>query len=104
MKITAALLVKHNACPDQVKIFRRVFPHGAMPTLANLRKARRATLDVFFLEGILRWSVLAEYDKVRGPALAEYDKVCGPALAESEKVCGLVLVAALAEDGTEVIL
>ena len=44
--IAASMLVKAGACHDQLDIFRKTFPRGCRITLANVRKALSAGLDV----------------------------------------------------------
>ena len=39
MRITDSLLKREGACPDQRKLFRKLYPRGANTTVASLRKS-----------------------------------------------------------------
>lgn len=54
LRLTARRLAQLGACSWQRKEFRKVFPDGAPVTVAALRKAKKAALDVRFL-----WNRLA---------------------------------------------
>ena len=85
--IDARYLQDHEACTEQVELFRDTFGDKAVPlTEATAAQAKKAGLDVFWLKGTLSKPALAEYKKVCGLALAEYEKVRGLAWAEYKKV------------------
>jgi hypothetical protein len=44
--ITAAALQKCQPCEDQIDLFRKTFPKGVLLTLANLRRAAMAGLNL----------------------------------------------------------
>ena len=96
-RITVELLESINACPDQVETFSKLFPKGAPVSMRSLAKARKAGLDVFFLERLLTGLALAEYKKIRDRAWAEYWKSEDQARAEYWKIRGQALVKALLE-------
>lgn len=52
-RITAKMLERHFACGRQVEKFRKTFPRGCAVTIANLRKARAARLDISWAAGYL---------------------------------------------------
>ena len=79
-RITVELLESLDACTDQVETFKELFPKGAPVSMRSFNRARKAGLDVFFLERALSGPALAEYQKVKDAAWAEYEKVRGPAL------------------------
>jgi hypothetical protein len=88
--LPARLLVAAGACPDQVALYRKLFPRtGAPLTPDGLAACRAAGLDIGFAARLLSPDALAEYQRVRGPAWAEYDRVRGLALAEYRRVAGL---------------
>jgi len=86
MKITKELLIKNDACREQVDLFCSVFPNGTRVTLATLQKARKNNLDIFWLEKVIPDSALAKYREVRDPALAKYNEVSDSALAKYNEV------------------
>ena len=97
MKITKELLIKNDACREQVDLFCSVFPNGTRVTLATLQKARKNNLDIFWLEKVIpdsawakykevRDSAWAKYNEVRDPAWAKYNEVRDPALAKYNEV------------------
>jgi hypothetical protein len=63
-RITAALLVKHNACHDQVELFRRVFPSGCAVNLRTVTRAMAAGLNV-------RWAAV---NLISVPTWKAYDE------------------------------
>ena len=86
MKITKELLIKNDACREQVDLFCSVFPNGTRVTLATLQKARKNNLDIFWLEKVIPVSALAKYNEVSDPAWAKYSEVCNSALAKYNEV------------------
>jgi len=105
MKITKELLIKNDACREQVDLFCSVFPNGTRVTLATLQKARKNNLDIFWLEKVIpvsAWakynevsdSALAKYNEVRDSAWAKYNEVRDPALAKYNEVSDSALVKA----------
>jgi hypothetical protein len=104
MKITAKMLQKQGACQEQVDLFRKEWPQGAVVNKKNALRAVELGLDirwvaVKFLKAPA-WAeykkvtaaAWAEYEKVTAPALAEYNKVTAAALAKYEKACALAFV------------
>jgi hypothetical protein len=91
--ITAAQLEKHNACPDQVALFRETFGESTTVTVAKAKRVASLFDWDWAARRFLGAAAFAEYDKARAPAWAEYEKVRAAALAEYEKV----RAAALAE-------
>jgi len=53
MRITAKLLARHKACPDQVAEVRRLWPRGVEPTVEALTVADAHGLDVLWLARLL---------------------------------------------------
>lgn len=49
LRVTAKWLEKMKACEGQVELFKKVFPRGAAVTLKNLRKAKEAGLELYWL-------------------------------------------------------
>ncbi len=107
--LTAAWLRQHDACPEQVAAFRRLFGEAAEVCQETLDMAVTAGLSVAWLG----WRVLtaparaeharvtapawaeharaaeaawAEYARVAAPAWAEYARVIAPAWAEYDRV------------------
>ena len=63
-KITSEDLKKLNACPDQQRLFDRVFPDGAWITLDNVRKANEEGLDVgWLLREVLHGAKWSKHDR-----------------------------------------
>lgn len=54
MKITSKFLTERNACSEQVALFRKTFPRGAIINEANLLKANLAGLSLYWLIRQLR--------------------------------------------------
>ena len=48
MKVTIELLEEWEACPDQVKLFSKIFPEGVELTKEALEKAANAGLNIFW--------------------------------------------------------
>jgi hypothetical protein len=53
MRITAALLRRHRACRDQVKLFAKTYPRGLTVTVENSFEAASAGLDVLWAVNLL---------------------------------------------------
>jgi hypothetical protein len=75
--VTVKFLKAHNACPEQVKKFRRAFGDSARITKANCLRAARLHLSVEWLAGFLP----APAQKAYGEALAPAWNAYGEALA-----------------------
>jgi hypothetical protein len=54
VKINVQFLTSRNACSDQVKLFRKTFPKGAVINEDNLRRAHLAGLSLHWLNRWLR--------------------------------------------------
>lgn len=53
MRITAALLRRHGACAEQVAVVKKLWPHGAQPTVKVLTEAAAEGLDPWWLWNLL---------------------------------------------------
>ena len=88
MKITAAMLRKHGACKEQVEIFRREWPDGAVVNRTNALRAVALELDVNWVAlELLSGAALVQYGKVLNAAWSQYQKAeaGGAALAACRK-------------------
>jgi len=71
MKITAAMLEKHDACEEQVKIFRKEWPNGATVNKNNALRAVELELSIDWVAvRLLSGAALASYWKAEDAALA----------------------------------
>ena len=87
MKITVEMLEEKRACSDQVKIFKELFPDGAIVNINNVGLAIENYLDINWAAyALFTVPALEEYEKVTVPAREEYKKVTTPALEEYIKV------------------
>ena len=88
MIITTQLLRQHDACPDQLALFKETFgagpaKSGVEVTPETCQRAAEAGLNFSWAaERLLTPSQRAEYERVAGPARAEYERVKDAALAE----------------------
>jgi hypothetical protein len=80
-RITVEFLKCHGACASQVKKFAKVFPKGASISLAAMRKAEQAGLNLWWLEQFID----AEYERQRAPLWAEYTRQEAPLWAEYKR-------------------
>ena len=94
-RITAELLEKNKACPEQVVLFRKTFPADAPLTMEAFEKAREAGLHVWWLEKLIPDAARAEYERVTDAAMAEYRRVTAPAWAEYQRVKAPALIRAI---------
>jgi hypothetical protein len=82
-------IIDKRACPEQVKLFRKVFGKSVRVTeplcvrMANQFDFTWAAQNLLTPEGV------TEYTRVIAPALAEYARVRAPAWAEYERVSAL---------------
>ena len=73
MKITNALLRKHNACSDQRKLFAKTFPNGAVINKTNITKAIKAGLNLgWVIEVLLPAPAKKDYNASRKPLVDAY--------------------------------
>ena len=100
VRLTAAHLTAAKACPEQVKLFRTMFPNGAPLTLAAWRKAQRVGLDCAWSANLLSATALAAYEVACAPALAAYEAAEDAAWAAYEAACTPTLTAYRAADAT----
>ena len=86
MKITAAMLEKHGAREEEVKVFRREWPKGAVVNKKNALRAVELELDVGWLAtNLLSVAVWALYRKARDAASAAYRKAVDAAWSQYQK-------------------
>ena len=84
--LTAAHLRAAGACREQVALFRRTFPgDGAALTLANLKRARAAGLDVDWCRALMDAPAQTEYERALTSARAEHTRAVASARAEYER-------------------
>ena len=107
--LTAAWLRQHNACPEDVAEFRRLFGEAAEVCPETLDMTAAAGLSVVWLGGeVLTAAAQAEYRRVVAaawakcrrvvdPAQAEYRRVVAAAQAESRRVAAAAWAALLAD-------
>ena len=86
MKITAAMLRKHGACKEQVEIFRREWPDGAVVNRTNALRAVALELDVNWVAlELLSGAALVQYRKAAGAADTQYRKAVDAAWSQYQK-------------------
>ena len=79
-RLTVAQLKKWDACANQVKVFARLFPEGATPTLVNLRRAAKAGLDLdWYARKALSPTALQAYEEATAQAWKAYEEAKAPA-------------------------
>jgi len=79
MRITAKMLTEKEACANQVRRFKKLFPRGVKVTRAVcLKHARDFDWDwaAYNLLSVPAWEA---YKKARAPALEAYKKATAPA-------------------------
>ena len=74
MRITDSLLKREGACPDQRKLFRKLYPRGANTTVASLRRAAEAGLSITWLERFIPAPARKAYYEATAPAQKAYDE------------------------------
>ena len=80
MLITKAIITKKDACPDQVKIFAKIFPGGTTITEASLKKAMAAKLDLeWAIKNLLPAPAWEAYRKATATAEEAYRKATATA-------------------------
>ena len=67
------ITLKHlrGACPDQVALFKDIFPDGAPVTEESALKAIKAGLLIGWLKHLIPKSALADYQRVTASALVK---------------------------------
>ena len=86
MKITAAMLRKHDACEEQVKVFCKEWPNGAVVNKKNALRAVALRLDVNWAAIMLLSRVVwASYRKARDAAEAKRCKAVALAFVDAVK-------------------
>ena len=94
--ITAKWLQKHKACEDQVLIFSKEWPDGAVITRENILRACELSIDIYWFAVVVLTAVsFFEYEKVMAPARFEYEKAVASARAEYEEAVASALVDAI---------
>lgn len=72
-KITVALLRKHGACAEQVRLFRKHFPKGVIPTQKLARKFA-VVFDFGWAANLLSAPARADCERVKASAWTEYER------------------------------
>ena len=93
MRITDTFLRKHWACPDQRKLFRKLYPRGANTTAATLGRAARAGLSISWLGRFIPAPARKAYRKATAPAEKAYQE----AIATARKAYHEAIATALAK-------
>lgn len=93
--LTADHLTAAGACPEQVALFRQVFPDGAPLTPDALATAREAGLDVGWCVVLLDAPAREAYRRATAPAEEAHYRAIAPAL-----LAGLVATFTRALEGT----
>jgi hypothetical protein len=79
-RITARWLRSRGACSDQVKVFKKQWPKGALLRKATLLKAARLKLDLdWFANEYLSAPARKAYDEATAPAWKAYEEATAPA-------------------------
>ena len=87
-KLTAEDLAAKDACPDQVEIFRKLWPDGVVPSRRAIFRAAKASLDLsWYADHFLPAPAREAYNKVCDPAGEAYDKACATAREAYDKAC-----------------
>jgi hypothetical protein len=80
MRVTDALLSREDACWEQHKLFRKLYPHGANTTEASLRRAAKAGLSIGWLERFIPPAADKAYYEATAPARKAYNQAIAPAM------------------------
>ena len=102
MKITAKFLAEHDACPEQVALFRKTFPRDGSVTMKNLLKAVEAGLSIDWLDQFIPPERSKLYDetiaaarKLYAAAIAPANKLYNEAIAPANKLYNETIAPAL---------
>ena len=77
-EVTVAMLKEKRACADQVAKFKELFGESATGTLQNVRKARKAGLDVGWVAVLLPKPLSDKYDAAVKSLWAKHDAAVKP--------------------------
>ena len=96
-EVTVAMLRKKKACPDQVVLFREVFGDSAQVNLRNVRKARKAGLDVGWVTVLLPQPLRDEYEAAMTSLWDEYEEAVRPLSDKYEAAIDRLIVEFMTE-------
>jgi hypothetical protein len=82
--ITYDMLRQAGACEEQREMFRRLFPHGVIPTAELILAHPEFDYD-WLVDHLLTGKALAEYERAIAPALAEYERAIALAWAAYQR-------------------
>ena len=95
--VSIAWLREHDACPEQVRAFAKVFGRGEVHvTAARIRKAARLGLNLgWYARRALDAPAKKAYDEAGATAWKAYDEACAPAWKAYNEARAPALISAL---------
>jgi hypothetical protein len=85
-KITVTLLKNHDACDDQVALFKKIFPRGVVPTEALCDKHANRFTWWWAQHLLLSARAQGAWEKAQLKARKDYNRACARAFARGWKM------------------
>lgn len=83
--ITRALLIQHDACTSQLRLFHKKYPQGIVPTEEECEKVAELLAFSWAAEHLLSDVGLEQFERLERVAKADWNDVVRPAEAAFER-------------------